>query len=41
MNKHQILLARDLLISSPRKLALNAVFLGLIWYSALAGSAGH
>jgi hypothetical protein len=34
MNTLEILLAKDLLISAPGMLALNAVFLALVWFWA-------
>lgn len=35
MNTIEILLARDLLISAPGMIALNAMFLSLVWWYAL------
>jgi hypothetical protein len=37
MNTLEIAFAKDLLISAPGMVALNLVFLGLAWFSALAG----
>ena len=34
MNTLEVLFARDLLISAPGMVALNAGFLGLVWYWA-------
>lgn len=38
MNTLEILLARDLLISALGMVALNAAFISLIWYWAVAGA---